>query len=211
MQLNDQESIFSDDIDIAIEGYCACDLYFPTTKDVNFKRNKAHYVQIFYLTCKYGLYQLFISEEFNICDIEKVDGFEEPDIILENKLAENYTNVLYHYHSLNKNNNNRTQKICAYSFPVEEDVATFIYDLKDFVVVIDEFNYTDVQIFCKKRPAIPTLNYDDFKEWVLSINQPVGRTGSLDEKLSNYRKNSFYNSDGGDGTYYDPIPFIDHF
>lgn len=211
MQLNDQESIFSEDIDIVIEGYCTCDLYFATTKQVNFQNCKAHYAQIFYLTCKYGLYQLFIFEEYNICDIEKVNGFEEPEIILNNKLSENFSHINYHYYSINKRNNNRTQRICAYSFPVEEDVATFIYDLKDFIIVIDEFNNTDVQIFTKKKMFMPQLNYEDFKEWVLSINQAVTKTDSLDEKLTHYRKNSFYNSDGGDGTYYDPIPFIDHF
>ena len=201
MQLNDQESIFSGDVDITIEGYCTCDLYFQTTKQVNFQKNKAHYAQIFYLACKHGLYQLFIFEELNICEIDKVDGFEEPAIILDNKLSENYLNILYHYHSINKANNNRTQKIYAYSFPIEEDVATFIYDFKDFIILIDEFNYTDVQIFFKKRASIPELNYEEFKKYVLDINQSVTVTGSLDEKLYNYKKKSTYKFDGGDGTY----------
>ena len=206
MQLNDPESIFFNNINITIEGYCTCDLYFPTTKQTNFQKNKAHYVQIFYLTCKYGLYQLFISEENNICDLERVVGFEEPEIILENKLSENYTNILYHYYTLNKNTT-KNKRILAFLCPTDESIATYIYDFKDFLILIDESNYTDIRIFYKKHPSMREVNDEDFYDYVINLDFNVAPAGSLDEKLNNFKKNNIFNSttttssDGG--------PYID--
>lgn len=182
MQLNDEESIFFEDIDIVIEGYCTCDLYFPTTKEVNIQKNKAHYVQIFYLTSQYGLFQLLVSDELNICDLEKVHGFETPDLILDYKLAENYKNVIYRYYTFNKISN-KNRNILAFQYPIDDEFEVFMYDFRDCLISIDESNYTDVNVYFKKRSTIPEVNNYDFEKYVLSLKMDSLPIGTLDEKI----------------------------
>lgn len=171
MQINDMDSIFFEDTDITLEGYCTCDLYFPTNKETNITKNKAHYAQVFYLTCEYGMFQLTVSEELNICDIERVDGFESPDIILDNKLSEYYKNVVYRYYTFNKISN---RNIMAYQYPIDDEFEVYMYDLKDCVIAVDETNnYTDVGVYFKKKNSLPEVNYDDFEKYVLSLKMTV--------------------------------------
>jgi hypothetical protein len=180
MQLDNQDNIFINSDKVFIEGYCTCDLYFPLTKEVNFKKNKAHYVQIFYLTTSYGLYQLFIAEEYSICDLEMVNKFEEPYIIIDEKLSESFKNIVFCYYTKNKHNNDKNKQFVEKIF--NNDI--YIYDFKDCILKIDESNFIDINIFFKKKQLFRQVNYVDFENLVLNVKLPSAPVGSLDEKLN---------------------------
>lgn len=214
MQLNEEGSIFFDNNDIVIQGYCLCDLYYISSKQVNFQKRKAHYIQIFYLTSRYGLYQVFISEEFNICDIDHVPAFEMPNLIIEEKLEENFSIINYHYYSNNKYNalNNKNKKDYAFIYPIDSEYDLYMFDFKDVIVSIDESNYTEVNTYIKKKLLVAPLNEEDFQKYVLTVKVATMPAGTLDAKLNDYKQQADYNSNNTDNSGgVDMTIYIDHF